>query len=124
IAFGNGQNGADPNALFFAAGINDENDGVFGKVTFSDGDHDREDGDAAGRLAARDGTPAAVASPGATAQGGDLGPDGRALLSRSAALGPIKTPAPEAHAAESAAAHATEQVIDAVLAEFLKGSRD
>jgi hypothetical protein len=44
IAFGNGQDGSDPNALFFAAGINQENDGLFGKVTMSDGDHDRDDG--------------------------------------------------------------------------------
>jgi uncharacterized protein (TIGR03118 family) len=43
IAFGNGKNGADPNALFFASGINDEADGVFGKVTFSREDHDRDD---------------------------------------------------------------------------------
>jgi uncharacterized protein (TIGR03118 family) len=32
IAFGNGEDGADPNALFFAAGINAENDGLFGRV--------------------------------------------------------------------------------------------
>ncbi len=44
IAFGNGQGGTDPNALYFAAGVNDENDGLFGKVTLSDGDHDRDDG--------------------------------------------------------------------------------
>jgi uncharacterized protein (TIGR03118 family) len=44
IAFGNGVNGSDPNALYFAAGINQENDGLFGKVTMSDGDHDRDDG--------------------------------------------------------------------------------
>jgi uncharacterized protein (TIGR03118 family) len=36
IAFGNGHGGTDPNALYFAAGINDENDGLFGKVTTSD----------------------------------------------------------------------------------------
>jgi uncharacterized protein (TIGR03118 family) len=35
LTFGNGQNGAAPNSLFFAAGINDENDGLFGKVTVS-----------------------------------------------------------------------------------------
>ncbi len=42
IAFGNGHGGTDPNALYFAAGINAENDGLFGKVTMSDadGDHD------------------------------------------------------------------------------------
>jgi hypothetical protein len=39
IAFGNGKGGTDPNALYFAAGINDENDGLFGKVTMSDGGH-------------------------------------------------------------------------------------
>ncbi len=38
IAFGNGHGGTDPNALYFAAGINNENDGLFGKVTMSDGD--------------------------------------------------------------------------------------
>jgi uncharacterized protein (TIGR03118 family) len=38
IAFGNGHGGTDPNALYFAAGINAENDGLFGKVTMGDGD--------------------------------------------------------------------------------------
>jgi uncharacterized protein (TIGR03118 family) len=33
ITFGNGQNGAATNSLFFASGINAENDGLFGKVT-------------------------------------------------------------------------------------------
>jgi len=33
LTFGDGKNGAATNALFFAAGINDENDGLFGKVT-------------------------------------------------------------------------------------------
>ena len=32
IAFGNGQNGAGENTLFFATGINDEQDGLFGAV--------------------------------------------------------------------------------------------
>jgi len=32
ITFGNGGNGGDPNTLFFAAGINDEADGLFGEV--------------------------------------------------------------------------------------------
>lgn len=44
IAFGNGKGGTDKNALYFAAGINAENDGLFGKVTLSKGDHDH-DGD-------------------------------------------------------------------------------
>lgn len=44
IAFGNGHGGTDPNALYFAAGINDENDGLFGKVTMSD-DGDGHDDD-------------------------------------------------------------------------------
>src|SRR5581483_6986911 len=43
IGFGNGKSGTDPNALYFAAGINDEADGVFGKVTMTDGDHDHDD---------------------------------------------------------------------------------
>ncbi len=34
IIFGNGGNGGGPNTLFFAAGINDEGDGLFGKVSF------------------------------------------------------------------------------------------
>jgi uncharacterized protein (TIGR03118 family) len=33
IAFGNGEDGAATNSLFFAAGINAEKDGLFGKVT-------------------------------------------------------------------------------------------
>jgi uncharacterized protein (TIGR03118 family) len=42
ITFGNGHGGAATNALFFAAGLNDENDGLFGKVTVSgeDAGHD------------------------------------------------------------------------------------
>ncbi len=35
IEFGNGHAGASPNALFFSAGINDEGDGLFGKVTMT-----------------------------------------------------------------------------------------
>ncbi len=34
IAFGNGQGGAGADTLFFATGINEENDGLFGKVDF------------------------------------------------------------------------------------------
>jgi len=34
IGFGNGHGGAPRDALFFAAGINDEGDGLFGEVTF------------------------------------------------------------------------------------------
>ncbi len=33
IAFGNGKSAGDNNTLFFASGINDENDGLFGSVT-------------------------------------------------------------------------------------------
>jgi hypothetical protein len=33
IGFGNGAGGAGTNAMFFADGINQENDGLFGKVT-------------------------------------------------------------------------------------------
>ena len=32
IAFGNGKNGARENRLYFAAGINDEADGLFGDI--------------------------------------------------------------------------------------------
>ncbi|HZU37729.1 MAG TPA: TIGR03118 family protein [Gemmataceae bacterium] len=39
IAFGNGRQGAATNALFFAAGINDEKDGVFGMVTVAKNAH-------------------------------------------------------------------------------------
>jgi uncharacterized protein (TIGR03118 family) len=35
IGFGNGAGGAATNAMFFADGINQENDGLFGKVTFA-----------------------------------------------------------------------------------------
>jgi uncharacterized protein (TIGR03118 family) len=44
IAFGNGQGGTDPNALYFAAGINAENDGLFGKVTMSGDGQDSSGG--------------------------------------------------------------------------------
>ena len=43
IAFGNGQGGAATDALFFAAGINGEADGLFGKVTMATGDAPDED---------------------------------------------------------------------------------
>jgi uncharacterized protein (TIGR03118 family) len=43
IAFGNGHGGADTHTLFFAAGINDESDGLFGNVAMTDGDHDHDD---------------------------------------------------------------------------------
>jgi uncharacterized protein (TIGR03118 family) len=45
IAFGNGQGGAGVRTLFFATGINDEADGLFGKVTVAAG---RDDGDSQG----------------------------------------------------------------------------
>jgi uncharacterized protein (TIGR03118 family) len=35
ISFGNGHGGAGANTLFFAAGINQENDGLFGRVDFA-----------------------------------------------------------------------------------------
>lgn len=41
IGFGNGADGAATNTLFFAAGINLENDGLFGKVTVN---HDEDGG--------------------------------------------------------------------------------
>ena len=34
LRVGNGGNGGDPNKVYFAAGINDENDGLFGSITF------------------------------------------------------------------------------------------
>ncbi len=34
LTFGNGGNGGDPNTLYFAAGINDEQNGLFGAITF------------------------------------------------------------------------------------------
>jgi hypothetical protein len=37
IGFGNGAGGAGTNTLFFAAGINEENDGLFGTVTVASG---------------------------------------------------------------------------------------
>ncbi len=42
LTFGDGQNGA-ATQLLFAAGINDENDGLFGKVTVSGEDFGRND---------------------------------------------------------------------------------
>ncbi len=43
IAFGNGHGGTDPHALYFASGINDENDGLFGKVTMNEKEHGDDD---------------------------------------------------------------------------------
>ena len=37
LRFGNGGNGGDVNTLFFAAGINDEADGLFGKINSVEG---------------------------------------------------------------------------------------
>lgn len=48
IGFGNGAGGASTNTLFFAAGINEENDGLFGTVNLPSAQHDRmnpQDGD-------------------------------------------------------------------------------
>jgi uncharacterized protein (TIGR03118 family) len=42
LTFGDGQNGAATNSLFFAAGIDDENDGLFGKVTVTGEDFGRD----------------------------------------------------------------------------------
>jgi uncharacterized protein (TIGR03118 family) len=44
IGFGTGQGGTDPQTLYFASGVNDETDGVFGKVTMTEGDHDHDHG--------------------------------------------------------------------------------
>jgi hypothetical protein len=66
IAFGNGRGGADPNTLYFASGVNDEADGVFGQVKAvgqNNNDHDRDDrhgptlrfGDDGDRMRGRDG---------------------------------------------------------------------
>jgi hypothetical protein len=46
IAFGNGHGGAATGAMFFASGINAENDGLFGKVTVADVDHQGDDNQA------------------------------------------------------------------------------
>jgi uncharacterized protein (TIGR03118 family) len=43
IGFGNGQGGAGKRTLFFASGINDESDGVFGMVTAARGHDDDND---------------------------------------------------------------------------------
>src|SRR5262249_53323226 len=43
IGFGNGQGGAGKRTLFFASGINDESDGVFGMVTVAKGHGDNND---------------------------------------------------------------------------------
>jgi len=54
IAFGNGHGGADPHALYFASGINDENDGLFGKVAMNNEDHGDDQGDDHGGMAGGD----------------------------------------------------------------------
>lgn len=41
IGFGNGADGASTNTLFFAAGINEENDGLFGTVNLPSTQHDQ-----------------------------------------------------------------------------------
>jgi uncharacterized protein (TIGR03118 family) len=43
ITFGNGKGGTRRTDLFFAAGINDESDGLFGKVTMTDADKHKDD---------------------------------------------------------------------------------
>jgi uncharacterized protein (TIGR03118 family) len=82
IAFGNGHGGADPNTLFFASGINQENDGLFGKVSFVNADHGRhEHGDGADRD--QDDTPPiqpvlVAKNDGGGPDSGDRGPSRRA----------------------------------------------
>jgi uncharacterized protein (TIGR03118 family) len=119
IGFGNGHGGAATNALFFASGINAENDGLFGKVTVTDGDNDHADGHHG------DGNQAVLSSPrssspaGSTGQGSmsnqsqDSGPGQAALAELEQALkalgsGPI-TPA-EVRAVQKA-------ILDLVFAE-------
>jgi len=45
IGFGNGADGAGTNTLFFAAGINEENDGLFGTVNLPSAQHNRMEDD-------------------------------------------------------------------------------
>ena len=45
IGFGNGADGASTNTLFFAAGINEENDGLFGTVDLPSARHNRIEDD-------------------------------------------------------------------------------
>ncbi len=47
LNFGNGGNGGDPNKLYFAAGINGENDGLFGSLSFNASQQAPEPGTAA-----------------------------------------------------------------------------
>src|SRR5262249_37283814 len=50
IAFGNGQGGAGTRTLFFATGINDEQDGLFGSVTMGRRERDDENDRPFGRV--------------------------------------------------------------------------
>jgi uncharacterized protein (TIGR03118 family) len=60
IAFGNGKGGTSRTDLYFAAGINDEGDGLFGKVTMVDAKNHKDDGPHTGPAAQVN---ASVASP-------------------------------------------------------------
>jgi uncharacterized protein (TIGR03118 family) len=90
ITFGNGNNGASRHALFFAAGINLENDGLFGKVTVVD--------PAVGHTGA---TPSAAVPD----RSADLGSMAQALLGQTTALpAPAGLPNPGAGARVTSAA--------------------
>jgi uncharacterized protein (TIGR03118 family) len=45
LGFGNGANAGPINTLFFAAGINDEQDGLFGTITTISNKNEKEDQD-------------------------------------------------------------------------------
>ena len=48
IAFGNGFQQQPPTTLFFAAGPNDENDGLYGRIDALPGGNDEDDNDDSG----------------------------------------------------------------------------
>jgi uncharacterized protein (TIGR03118 family) len=76
LTFGDGQNGAATNSLFFAAGINDENDGLFAKVTVNGEDFGRDSVVTKVPHFCEDYTGPKLAQLNSVAAAGELKPDG------------------------------------------------
>ena len=121
IAFGNGHGGAATDALFFTSGINDEADGLFGKVTMTQGntghrgghDSDEADTENTGDMAAHtrgDGH----AHPDTQSQGTDgsrAGADRNPSASASQHSGALKVAAPASAARLAASARTVTDLV-------------
>lgn len=107
ISFGNGATAGDRNALYFAAGPDDETHGLFGSIRFVD---ESDDPDAAAISALFAGTSTGAASPGD-------GPASTTNASTPPVSGPGRSPTADTSQVSSFPAldHASDQALDVVL---------